>query len=415
MDSSTRRAISYPSLDRHDGPPDIPAYIYNLIQKLDADIDFRQGLESALPAPSYAGRVWWSTDTGNIYLDLGTGWVKLYPQGAGAGSIGTTELADGAVTTIKLADTAVTTPKITDQSVTAAKIANAAITATQIANALKPSAGAAAGTEALRALGTAAGLAAAGSHAAQHIPGAADPLRTTAYVAINIVGANVDLAAPIYGNTTWLVANGTGLLRSIAAAPYDGSVVRLVNTSGTYFSIAHGLVGGSGAIIVLRDSVAVDLYPGDAITLVYNGANWYEVSRDLARLLGYAELGSTAVPSTSSFATILSIASKTWGGNTPIRASMFAALAEVDGSAVGQQITWQFSLGGGLVDGFTTDVQASVTNAGYGTIYIVSRKLSPAAGASVISIGAKISSGSGAIISGSGFAPPWFSVERMDT
>lgn len=57
-----------------------------------------------------------------------------------------------------------------------ADIVDGAITSAKINAALKPSGGAAAATEALRALGTAAGTAAAGTHAAQHKTGGADPL-----------------------------------------------------------------------------------------------------------------------------------------------------------------------------------------------------------------------------------------------
>jgi len=77
-------------------------------------------------------------------------------------AIGASELADASVDTAAIIDAAVTTLKILDGNVTLAKLAAASVDTTKIANSLKPSGGAANATEALRALGTTAGTAAAG-------------------------------------------------------------------------------------------------------------------------------------------------------------------------------------------------------------------------------------------------------------
>lgn len=52
----------------------------------------------------------------------------------GAGTVGTTELADGAVTTAKITDANVTTAKIADGAVTTVKITDGAVTGAKIAS-----------------------------------------------------------------------------------------------------------------------------------------------------------------------------------------------------------------------------------------------------------------------------------------
>jgi hypothetical protein len=64
----------------------------------------------------------------------GTNW-ELKAGVFGAGTVGTTELADNAVTTAKLASDAVTTAKILDANITAAKIASDAVTTAKILDA----------------------------------------------------------------------------------------------------------------------------------------------------------------------------------------------------------------------------------------------------------------------------------------
>jgi hypothetical protein len=57
--------------------------------------------------------------------------LRLIPE---AGSIGTTELADGAVTTDKIADEAVTEPKLADNAVSTRTIQDGAVTEDKLAN-----------------------------------------------------------------------------------------------------------------------------------------------------------------------------------------------------------------------------------------------------------------------------------------
>ena len=169
MLSSSRRGIVYPNTNRSD-TADVPRDIAALVAALEVDVIYGQGTLAARPtstagSPGIQGRLYMATDQTPhaLYYDYGTGWD---PVGSlSAGSVGTTQLADGSVTTIKVADANVTLAKMATDSVDASKIVDGSITAAELAAALKPSGGAGAATEALRALGTGAGNAAAGNDA----------------------------------------------------------------------------------------------------------------------------------------------------------------------------------------------------------------------------------------------------------
>jgi microcystin-dependent protein len=167
--------------------PDVPLWMQRLASDLDGVAMDDQGLLSARPtstvqSPGKRGRYYFATDdqtggpNGTLYRDNGTGWDAIGPSVIDDGDVTTAKLADGAVTADKLGAGAVATAKLADGAVATAKLGDGAITAAKIAAALKPSGGAGGSTEALRALGTAAGTAAAGSHASQHGANDSDPL-----------------------------------------------------------------------------------------------------------------------------------------------------------------------------------------------------------------------------------------------
>jgi len=80
-----------------------------------------------------------------------------------AGTVGATQITDGGVGTAEIAGLAVDSSKIAASAVGATQLADGAVTGAKVNSALKPSGGAADATEALRALGTGAGTAAAGN------------------------------------------------------------------------------------------------------------------------------------------------------------------------------------------------------------------------------------------------------------
>lgn len=112
------------------------------------------------PAPGKKGRYYFSTDTGILSRDTGTSWVDI--GFVADGSITTPKLANLSVTTAKLADLNVTNGKLADGAVDSRVIADGSVGFIDLAAGLKPSQGASGASESLRALGSAAGNAAAG-------------------------------------------------------------------------------------------------------------------------------------------------------------------------------------------------------------------------------------------------------------
>lgn len=165
MAATARAGLRYPALT---DTPDVVRDIQNLATDADGVlVMYAENTFANRPAAGKHGRLFYATDQQTLYYDYGTGWLNLTP------SVG---LADGSVTLLKLAANSVDSSKIVDGSITSADILDGTITGADLAAALHPSQGAGAAVEALRALGTAAGMAAAGSHAAQHGRTAADPL-----------------------------------------------------------------------------------------------------------------------------------------------------------------------------------------------------------------------------------------------
>jgi hypothetical protein len=180
--------------------------------------------------------VYWETDTLGLFYDTGSAWIGPINQSTlGAGAVTTSILADHAVTQIKLATASVGSNEIIDGSITAADISSA----------LSPAGGAGAGTEALRALGTAAGTAAAGTHAAQHSRTGADPLVIATFISSGVIASRPSTglvagmiyvatdqnnAQYLYTGSAWIVAGGAPLVtRGLFASgppgtPNDGDV-----------------------------------------------------------------------------------------------------------------------------------------------------------------------------------------------
>lgn len=57
-------------------PADVPGDLVRLRDELDVVVlGYGQGLLSARPAPGVEGRMYYATDTGSLYYDMGAGWV----------------------------------------------------------------------------------------------------------------------------------------------------------------------------------------------------------------------------------------------------------------------------------------------------------------------------------------------------
>lgn len=162
MANTTRMALPYPTGTT---PSDVDGWMKLLAEAVDAlAAIYGQGTFANRPistagSPGKAGRfyvVTSGTENGQVWYDHGTGWIQVNPsQAIGPDSITAAMIAAAAVTASELADNAVDTAALQDSAVTFAKLAAA----------LKPSQGAGASAEALRALGTGAANAAAGNDA----------------------------------------------------------------------------------------------------------------------------------------------------------------------------------------------------------------------------------------------------------
>ena len=74
MLGSARRGIQYPNPDRSDRP-DIPSHLLNLVNALEVDLIYDQGLNADRLARSHLeGVMFYETDTGAFYYDDGVNW-----------------------------------------------------------------------------------------------------------------------------------------------------------------------------------------------------------------------------------------------------------------------------------------------------------------------------------------------------
>lgn len=239
---------------------------------------YGQGTLAARPTsspgtPGKAGRFYMVTsgaETGQLFYDYGTGWIHINPnQTPGADSITAVEIAPLTITGAELAANAVSD---------AGKVADGIIGAAEIANALKPSAGAGAATEALRALGTAAGTAAAGTHASQHARTGADPLPVDSVPLPTInqqTGSYTLVAADANKIVEMAVAGANNL-----TVPANSTVAFPIGTQITVIQTA-----GGQTTIVAAGGVTVNATPGlkiaaqwGAVTLIKRGTDtWLAV------------------------------------------------------------------------------------------------------------------------------------------
>lgn len=262
-DTSTKWGIVEPSAARTDAA-DVPLYVRNIVAALEAKgVQYGQGTLAARPAAGTQGRIYLATDQAppQLYFDTGSAWNQIGALAAGA--VGTTETADASITLAKMAPNSVDGSKIIDGSVTTAELLDGTVTAVDLANALKPSAGAGAAVEALRALGLGAGLAAPGTHASQHAAGGGDPIVITqAMLDASVTGllpqtgdikmVGYDVVAGTNEPSGWLLCDG----RTVTSGAYPALVAKLSGGASAVLPDARSrspMGKGQGAGLTLRN------------------------------------------------------------------------------------------------------------------------------------------------------------------
>jgi hypothetical protein len=150
-DTTDRLDLPYPELGDE---ADIEDALVPLAEALDGLVSpILLGLANDRPTAGVPRRGYFGTDDKRLWIDDGTQWILAEARGTAGGDL---------------------TGSYPNPTITAG-----AVDAGKIAASLKPSGSAGASTEALRALGTAAGQAAAGAHASQHAYAGADPVMLT--------------------------------------------------------------------------------------------------------------------------------------------------------------------------------------------------------------------------------------------
>lgn len=302
MPLSARLKIRSPALT---DTADVPRDIQNVANDIDNALIGSTGLLAARPTstvgtPGIVDRFYFATDdgpSGTLYRDTGTGWVAIGPSIIADGAVTTPKLAAQSVTPIKISGTGTagyvlrtdgTAAGTAWAQVDAAGIAGGAVGTAQVANALKPSAGAGAGTEALRALGTSAGQAQQGDATLSALAG----LDAT-------VGFVIETAADVFtkrslagtaGQVT--VTNGDG----VAGAPtisLPGTITPAVTFSGA-ITFSNTVTVGSGNNVIFGASRWSKIGASSDRAAIMIGAESFNTSGGMARIiLGLGGVGDT--------------------------------------------------------------------------------------------------------------------------
>ncbi len=154
METTTRFNIEVPDLDRSDSA-DVPRDVRSVTDAVEICVGYGQGTHALRPAQPYTEAfLYYETDTELHYWSTGAAWKVVGQQFS---------LSDNSVTNAKMADDSVGAAEIIAGAVGTTELADGSVTAAKISDLLKPSAGAGGGTEALRAIGSGAGNVVAGN------------------------------------------------------------------------------------------------------------------------------------------------------------------------------------------------------------------------------------------------------------
>jgi hypothetical protein len=112
---------------------------------------------------------------------------------------------------------------------------------------------------------------------------------TSAVQTVSAAGTDLAWMGAYQHETLCYVTTGGGTLRSIGSPIAGaGSVVVIRNGSGSAFTCLHQSAGGTGLMLYLLGGANLVLQPNELVTLMFDGSNWLEVSRDVAVSAGVA-------------------------------------------------------------------------------------------------------------------------------
>jgi hypothetical protein len=259
---TTRLRLPYPALtDTADGPAAFQA----LAVALDIAAIDDQGAFSARPVsspaqPGIKGRYYWATDQAILYRDNGTGYDPVTISAPVDGDSDVPSLRTMGAGSHQAC--AGDDPRLSDQRVPL----DNSVTGAKVHTSLKPSGGASAATESLRALGSDAGMSAPGIHAAYHRPSFNGGVSPIDYTLVNLFGtknARVNRDPTTAPSLTWFetdtgdyyTSDGTQWIRIVQhtlqgptympitnfppAGPTDGQEIYIVINSRTVWHVRY--------------------------------------------------------------------------------------------------------------------------------------------------------------------------------
>jgi len=214
--------------------------------------------------------------------------------------------------------------------------------------------------------------------------------------------STVASASAIAVNTGYtILLTGTTAVNTMTGG-VTGGVVRLVaSAQSTGVCVVLNNAATSNALS-LRDSANFGIYAGESVTFVYDGTKWVETSRNLKKIIDYAQATSNVSITGTSLASPTSIvagSAVTWDGSTKILLEFFA-INSTKGTT--------FFSTGFYEDGSNINQGSYMTASPYGFYYSAYR-ITPTAGSHTYSVKGCVDAGSGQVqcgVGGSGTSAP---------
>lgn len=245
--TTPRLALPYPA--ETDAPADPPRDFLALATALDGMVAPWSHGSGLGPRPPFglAGRRYYNDTTGIEYLDIGTAWVTA-PVTIADNQVVNAMIATDAVDARTIAPGSVGTSELADLGIQTGDIGDGMVTGAKIGSDVKPSLGAGAATEALRAIGATGSTVVAGNDARL--------TDTRAPTAGSVTNASVAVAAAIAYSKLALTAS---IINADIAAAAAIAYSKLALTN----SIVNGDIAAAAAIAYSKLNLSNSIVHGD--------------------------------------------------------------------------------------------------------------------------------------------------------